>query len=844
MSTSTDGSLTLAPYRKVTYDLSVFVNNLGYDFLAGVRRVICRVRDEQDLEPQTWRENYANPTVALCEYLVNFITHERAIFDVMRIDLELCNTFFDGVLADLRASARLEKTAQKKLAKIKHVAFCLAASGILPPAFMVKAPIAHRARMGTSRFTVPNRKKQTKKEPDNSEFAFFVPQHGRGYDFSLFVGLGHTFVSRFSFEVKHVFIEMSAGDAKNAFEVATSFFRHLLKLCDEGQYRHMFELIRSGQFANVTDIDWESIVFDWAQSQLEGANTTPRKRKLVTASMNVQTLKRLWDALIRRDFFPVVNFVRAKGAKSRANRSPRKSLAQLSHSAVMVAGAVQGAIDELSKFFAESGQGEVAEYIRALSAEMPAQEVQSLNSHQLVQKIRTLNLQRLKDLRDCAEHDFIKWYDHWEEGQFALRSVTNTAEFIVDMVDSPLRSVSERRRNVMRLLKSHDPRTNLGNSLKLVVEVYGGILTGISGRYHHLKREFGGKARFCAYLHAHAEATVALWIMLLIDSGANCEVVREMPLECLEDAVDPLMKTVVFAPKARAGGKIIVDQLPISAAAGHKLSCVAALEKYRRMTALYRSKASGDCKDRLFFAERDHVMVEVDEWKMRNWFVDFLQRHEKLKTLAIRPSMIRPSVLMDVRHASPDGIVAAQLIADHRSASTTNQSYTGGFPTKLENAVRIREFQQRFQAVVIVSISGAAEKLGLTPAQFDRIFSEAARTGLGVACLDGMAGIQPGTKRGSQCSKFEACNGCEMSWVVATTANICDLILFNDYLDRSQESAIQRNSELWEKKWLPWLVFSEIALAKLSQGETAAIYRDAVALAELRKATYQPIPLD
>ncbi len=82
-----------------------------------------------------------------------------------------------------------------------------------------------------------------------------------------------------------------------------------------------------------------------------------------------------------------------------------------------------------------------------------------------------------------------------------------------------------------------------------------------------------------------------------------------------------------------------------------------------------------------------------------------------------------------------------------------------------------------------------------------------------------------------------------MRWVVGTVSNIVDLILFSEHLLSSQDNALAMNSAIWERRWLPWLVFADIALNKLSQGETAAAFAEASKQASIRRETYQPLPL-
>ena len=184
----------------------------------------------------------------------------------------------------------------------------------------------------------------------------------------------------------------------------------------------------------------------------------------------------------------------------------------------------------------------------------------------------------------------------------------------------------------------------------------------------------------------------------------------------------------------------------------------------------------------------------------------------------------------------------AQVQADHTSTTTT-AIYTLRSHTKLLYNQKIREFTKAYQAVIIESIVGAAEKLGISQEQAIRLFSDAARSGLGVACLNPEAGVQPGTRAGESCTRLDACPGCEMRYVVGTVNNIADLMLFERYL-RSMEKETSKTSPVtWETQWIPWLVLAEVALAKFSQGETASAYVQAQTQANARLSYYKPFPL-
>jgi hypothetical protein len=83
-----------------------------------------------------------------------------------------------------------------------------------------------------------------------------------------------------------------------------------------------------------------------------------------------------------------------------------------------------------------------------------------------------------------------------------------------------------------------------------------------------------------------------------------------------------------------------------------------------------------------------------------------------------------------------------------------------------------------------------------------------------------------------------------MHYLIGTVENIADLILFNQHLKANERIGLQEGSLNFEKRWLPWLVLSNIALTKFAQGETASAFVKAGILAEQRRPSYKSIPLD
>jgi hypothetical protein len=149
----------------------------------------------------------------------------------------------------------------------------------------------------------------------------------------------------------------------------------------------------------------------------------------------------------------------------------------------------------------------------------------------------------------------------------------------------------------------------------------------------------------------------------------------------------------------------------------------------------------------------------------------------------------------------------------------------------------IREFQALFQAVSIYSVRDAAERLGLARKQVNKLFGQACRTGLGVACLNPRGGLQRESVKGQICTQLQNCHSCPNRIVVATSENLKDLIIWNKHLESNRRYWELHRPEKWAKDWLPWLVFTRVVLDQASRGRSAVQFKAATQLAETQLLT-------
>lgn len=846
----------------ITYEYSKFASTVGHDFVVAACATIRGAKHTAGVTVKTWLDNYVVRLGQFFELLETFLLDNK-LLSAEKMDIATWERFshwmerevFKDRIVKRFARPMTLSTKEKHRTLLNNLIRMLAASKVIPKRFEIASPAGRsKSADGTSIFTRRGWSKKEQQEEMLSPFSFRIEKftsRQAPFSFDKFQPLARVFLLDAIPIIEKAFFIWGAEKSEEIYYSFTNLLLFFQSQKEKELHPEFFARLATKAYRDIDDLTWEKMLYEWRDYILHHSLENGRETDLLTKHNIVIRSNRLLIELAENNIVPEVKIKGFPGAKARSGKKSRTSLAQLStaNDSHLLRKKQEKATAKLGEYFDELEKPEALEFINALCQELTSQEVRSLDIGSLISQISKLNKARLVMLRACAEKDFLRWHMHWNEGQRALKSVDLSEDEICDVLDSETRSVSARRKSSTRILggsrsSETDPHFKyLGNCLLLAIGAHDGIISGIYGRYHHICRRYGGKDAFHAYLHPHNRARLALWVILLVDAGANCEVVRDMPFDCLHRTDDPTQMKVSFGLKARANYQRIEDHLPIEPEDGQLLSAVQAIDCYKQMSARYRGLADDCTKGFLFLHEREGKITNYSEFGARENFISFLADHPELAGLDARPSFIRPSYLLQRQHDDPQArLEVAQAAGDHASPSST-QLYTGKTHTKLIYQKKIREFQSLFQAVIISSIEGAAEKLAISQSEAQHLFSEAARSGLGVACLNSKAGLQLGTKRGEDCTRLDACPGCDMRYLVGTVDNIADLILFEEYLQANEEQMMQKSALVWEQRWLPWLVLAEIALANFKQGETASMYVRAKANADLRRPTYKGFPL-
>ena len=830
-----DGSnpLYLTHNRLYTYEYSAFVTKFGGKFLCnGCDAVRSKLAGGN---VKSWVANYVTSfdylVCALVYYLEKVEPASRKVMS--EEDWSLFAAWFSNQLEDRGLAGGREQTriVFNRLFELLRV------RGVVPKTMDLPSERKF-SRAGESKFTVKGWNHKKKEEVVAiSSFQFIA--HGRLYSYDQYSGCGAPFVLDLVRNLGGTRSWKERKTALRASQVLMDFLSFLKAEKAAGRWADLFRHLGLGRHRQIESKVWQRVLYGWREKmRMQKRQGSSQLRKLTTVNLQVGRFSRLWRELADTGLVGSVLIERIPGGGASNRSTPRRSIAQVGRTD----GPDFQEVKQLWKRFDTDEQEGAREYIHALAQELGAEHVAAMSAAELARAIVALNSKRLDALRGCAEREFQQWWKHWNDGQAAMAASPYGSKRIVELLDSPQRTTSERRSSATALLYSGDEQVRSGNCLKYVLATQDGIASGLIGRYHVIMLTFPSRYHFHAYLHPHKQATNALSVLLMVDSAANCEVVREMPNTCLRKSIKEGLMRVNFGGKARAGMKSIQDTFTIEPEPGQKLSCIQAIQAYEIMSARYRAMAVGKTRKYLLLHENKGEVNNPTQNSARTWFGQFCDRHPELRGLPLLPSMVRTSALMRTFHSQPGSRLEAARVQGDQASLATAHRYTGQhFPAQVLFEAQIHEFTQVWQAMVIVTIKTAAGRLGIFPQQLTHLLSEGARTGLGVACLDAYAGIQPGTTKGEHCFRQENCWDCQMRYVMGSVEHILDMMLFHEHLSCEYERS--RDNPSWLAKWRPWLVFTDVALAKMRIGETAHAYLKAQELVDERRERYSPMPL-
>ena len=395
--------------------------------------------------------------------------------------------------------------------------------------------------------------------------------------------------------------------------------------------------------------------------------------------------------------FPRVRISRASREKRGRTSTPRPSLAEAR------------ALESDTKEIVQSAQYRNIEFPAGRDAIAFAETLAKERSRRndlpgsLAEAIRIVCEERLVELRRAASLVFEEWKQKYESGRKLIEGADYPGEEIFEMLEKGRTTgvfSYQWRRLVSSIFPQAEPDRALGNVLTLIEAKFQGICpAGRGGEWGSFwiaqYRKVGGMREIQAHLLPPRVVVSAIVILYLCESGTNSEVALGMRQSAIRKSASPRHLSIV-GRKGRAGNRAIFSDLPIRSTATGCTSAAEALLFYRLAVRKARPR---DRETGLFIHVASDAVRALEEWQLR-WDLETIRtKSERLSSLEVVPSMIRPTVLLalQLRHPTNPGVV--QTLAQHQS-DTTTRGYGNKLPYRLILEERIRTFADTIEVVI------------------------------------------------------------------------------------------------------------------------------------------------
>ena len=432
---------------------------------------------------------------------------------------------------------------------------------------------------------------------------------------------------------------------------------------------------------------------------------------------------------------------------------------------------------------------------------------------------------RLLEIRIQASNTFKDWQQLHQEGVELLNLATVDCNEFRSML-AKRKSISYRWSQYIKdVFPVDDKQLALANLLTVIKTLYSAcppnVETTNMQMWNKKYQLFGGVERVASYLVPTRKAISSALTLYLCESGANVAVALTLPNDCVRKSGVAQHKKVV-GKKDRSFGKSIYDDLAVKSDSPECVSAVNALE--------YICSAQPKSDDGTLLYYQKGAIQPLTEFAFRNEFKAICNHSDYLKQFRLVPSMLRPTVLLNVQLKDPANLGVAQLIAQHESGATT-EGYTNKLPHRIRMEKDMLEFQQTIE-VVIVDDDNAHEKLNMTQNQWREKKQKVVKTGWGVFCKDREIDNELGEK--VKCSEVENCVKCkhDRMLVSADPVSISDMIIWKTALDNNESEFISKNMNRWSDVWVPWQAFFTVVLEeKMTRGKLSSIKKQATEIA-------------
>lgn len=460
-------------------------------------------------------------------------------------------------------------------------------------------------------------------------------------------------------------------------------------------------------------------------------------------------------------------------------------------------------------------------------------------SDDLVEAMLEISCDRIDELRLKASIAFNAWKSKHQEGCELIRKATYSGSKIAELLEDAQRGKSpeSHRSLVNRLFPLQNKELTLSNLLALITARYNGICPSYSTTgsqfWNKQYTKLGGVEEVSSYLLPTRMAVSAALTLYLCESGNNTSVALVLAPDCMGDSEVPGHKRVI-GRKDRAKGKPIYDDLSVKSKDSSTISAISAL-KYLRdsITRITESQNKAD-RHIAIYSANGKIKI-LTEFNFRADFKAIANSSSYLKEFALSPSMIRPTVLLEIQLKNPSNLGLAQMLAQHESGTTT-AGYTNKLPHRVIQEEHILGYQNTLEVVMTQNVESPHIKIGLSESEWASRYEKAQRTGMGVFCKNGYLDNGKGSK--IRCTEIENCAKCkhDRMLISADTRSIAEMIIWKEALDNNEPKWVSERPDRWSGVWVPWkALFSVVLDEKMTRGRLSAVKRKAQEYASIIK---------
>jgi hypothetical protein len=445
----------------------------------------------------------------------------------------------------------------------------------------------------------------------------------------------------------------------------------------------------------------------------------------------------------------------------------------------------------------------------------------------LSQAMLEITKSRLLEIRTQASETFIQWQNLNKEGVELLDLATVDCDEFSSMLQQR-ESISSYQwsQYIAGVFPAYDKQLTLANLLAVIKEVFNSCPPNTTTTNMQMWNKkyslLGGIERVASYLVPTRKAFSAALILYLCESGANVAVALTLLKDCIRKSGVAQHKKVV-GRKDRSFGKPIYDDLVVKPEHKECVSAISALD--------YICSVQPQTSDDTLQYYQKGVLQPLTEFAFRDEFKAICAQSDYLKQFRLVPSMLRPTVLLNVQLKDPANLGVAQLIAQHESGSTTG-GYTNKLPHRIQMEKDMLEFQQTIEIVMLYDDENAHSKLDIDQKKWETKKQKVEKTGWGVFCKDREIITKTGEK--VKCTEVENCVKCkhDRMLVSADPTSISEMIIWKTSLEKHEEEFTTKNSNRWTDVWVPWQAFFYVVLEeKMTRGKLSLIKKQATEIA-------------